>query len=191
MEKKIKKVEKKVTKKNVKKESKPVIKKEIKKNTKKEIKKKEIKKKEKSYFIALLKKRDLIFISWKIDAQIWKKRIETAEKDPDNKQYLYIDISSIGNGKYVKIESLPVNGLENNWHIFTKNEYCGKRIVLSLSYRDKKGKFYNILSSEEIDIPYSIEFIQSSKDYITEESILLELSEIKLAGLSGYGSTSW
>jgi hypothetical protein len=183
MEKKIKKTSKKITKS---KPAKEIKKKDVKKNIKKEIKKKE-----ESYFIALLKKRDLIFASWKIDAPVWIKRIETAKKDPANKQYLYIDISSIENGKYVKIDSIPVNGLENNWHIFIKNEYCGKRIVLSLSYRDKKGKFYDILISEQIDIPYSIEFIQSSKDYITEENILLELSEIKSAGLSGSGSTSW
>jgi hypothetical protein len=176
--------------KKLKKEIKKTIKKETKKAPKKE-KKIEKTKKDESFFIALLKKRDLIFTSWKIDAPVWIKRIETAEKDPSIKQYLFIDISSIENGKYIKIDSIPVHGLESNWHIFVKNEYCGKRILLCLSYRDKKDKFFDILISEEIDIPYSIESIKENKNFSQEEDILLELSEIKLSGLSGSESTSW
>jgi hypothetical protein len=151
----------------------------------------EKKKKEESYFIALLKKKDLISASWKIDAPVWIKRIETDEKDPAIKQYLFIDISSIENGKYKRIDSIPVQGLKNSWHIFVKNEYSGKRLILSLSYRDKKGKFSDILVSEEIDIPYSIESIRSDKNYSSEENILLEISELKLAGLNGSDNTSW
>ncbi len=192
--------------KKIKKEVKKDIKKDkkVKKSTKEKInkidkkvskvtkdKKTEKKKKEESYFIALLKKKDLISASWKIDAPVWIKRIETAEKDPAIKQYLYIDVSSIENGKYKKIDSIPVQGLKNSWHIFVKNEYSGKRLILSLSYRDKKGKFYDILISEEIDIPYSIESIRSDKNYSSEENILLELSELKLAGLNGSDNTSW
>ncbi len=190
MEKKTKKEPKKITKNDPKKKTRPAAKEHSKKEIKKAVKK-EKKKKEESYFIALLKKRDLIFTSWKIDSPVWIKRMGTAEKDPANKQYLFINISSTENGKYLKIDSIPVNGLENNWHIFVKNEYCGKRIVLSLSYRDKKGKFLDIFISDEIDIPYSVEFIQSSRDYLTEENILLELSEIKLSGSAGSESTSW
>jgi hypothetical protein len=190
MEKKIKKVPKKVTKKEPKKEARSAAKAEKKKDIKKPVKK-EKKKKDESYFIALLKKRDLIFTSWKIDSPTWMKKIETSKKAPSDKHFLYINISSIQNGKYKNIDSIPVNGLENNWHIFVKNEYCGKRIILSLDYCSEKGKFSDIMISDEIDIPYSVEFIQSSKDYLTEENILLELSEIKLSGLTGSENTSW
>ncbi len=155
----------------------------------KEKKKKTNKKKENSYFIVLLKKRDLLFASWKIDNSKWKKRIETAEEDPGKKQYLFIDVFSNENGNYNRIDNIPVHGLENNWHIFLKKEYFGKRIMLNLSYRDKKGKSFDILNSEEIDIPLSIEGIGSAQ--LDEEKILFELAGIDLKGNDGSENTSW
>lgn len=151
--------------------------------------KKEKLKKEETYFIVLLKKKDLLFASWKIDSPKWKKRIETSEADTEHKEYLFIEVLSVENGKYNKIDTIPVHGLENSWHIFVKKEYYGKKIILSLSYRDKKGKSFDILISQEIHIPYSIEDIAAQQ--MDEEKILFEFSEIKLAGIPGKESTSW
>ena len=53
--------------------------------------KKGISKEDNSYFIVLLKRKDLLFISWRIDDPEWKKKIETAESDPETREYLYID----------------------------------------------------------------------------------------------------
>ncbi|MBN2401506.1 MAG: hypothetical protein JXN64_03825 [Spirochaetes bacterium] len=190
MEKKIKKNVKKVTKKISAKETGKAVKKTAKKEPKKDVKKAR-KIKNESYFITLLKKNDLIFASWKIESPLWIKRIQTAEKDPSNKEFLFINVSSNENGKYIKIDSLPVHGLENNWHIFIKNEYCGKRIICSLSYSDKKNKLSDILISKEIDIPYSIENIETGRNNLNDKKILVELSGIKSAGISGSDNTSW
>ncbi len=151
--------------------------------------KKETKKKENSYFIALLKKRDLLFASWKIDNPKWSDRIKTAESDPSIKQCLFIDIISVENEEYKKITSIPVHGLENNWHIFLQKEYSGKRIILELTYRDKKGKLYNILGSSEIEIPLYGEDLEAGQ--LDEEKILLELSGIDTKAGVESGNTSW
>lgn len=154
--------------------------------------KKEKLKKEETYFIVLLKKKDLLFASWKIDSPKWKKRIETAEQDSagsTQKEFLFIEVLSVENDKYKKIDSIPVHGLENSWHIFVKKEYYGKRVIFSLSYRDKKEKYFDILISQEIHIPYTIENIEAIQ--LDEEKILFEFSEIKLAGIPGKESTSW
>jgi hypothetical protein len=153
--------------------------------------KKDKKQKETSYFIALLKKRDLIFLSWKIDNPKWKKRIETAQGDPPMKEYLFVDVISVEKKKHNKIDSLPVFGLENNWHIFVKKEYRGKRLLFNLSYCDKKGKFSDLLNSVEIDIPLALEDIEADQTLFDEKTILMELSEIKTSGVSGSESTSW
>lgn len=157
---------------------------------KKQTANKKTKKDENSYFIILLKKSDLLFASWKIDNEKWKSRIETAEADPVKKHYLYIDILSVEGGNYKKIDSLPVHGLENQWHIFTKKEYFGKKLMLRLTYVDKKGKSYDILNSSEIDIPPAVDRIEESQ--ADEEKILFELSEINFSGKSGSTSpSSW
>jgi hypothetical protein len=149
-------------------------------------------KKEESYFIVLLKKRDLLSASWNIDAPVWIKRIKTSDSDPKKRQYLFIDVLSFENEKYHKIDSIPVNGLENNWHIFVKKEYCGKRLIFNLSYCDKKGIFYDILISKEIYIPLSSQNLETIyvNPNLNEEKILFELSGINLSQGSGSESTS-
>ncbi|MFH0974449.1 MAG: hypothetical protein V1874_01555 [Spirochaetota bacterium] len=153
--------------------------------------KRDKKQKETSYFIALLKKRDLIFLSWKIDNPKWKKRIEIAQTDPSMKEFLFVDIVSVEKKKHNKIDTIPVFGLENNWHIFVKKEYHGKRLIFNLSYRDKKGKFSDLLNSIEIDIPLALEDIEADQTLFEEKSILMELSEINSAILSGSQNSSW
>ena len=185
-----KKVAKKSAKTPVKKDVKKIVKKTVKKVTDKKVTK-EKKKKDESFLIALLKQKDLIFVSWKIAAPSMVKEIKTAEKDTSAKSYLFINILSVENGKHVKIESIPVHGLENNWHVFVKNEYSGKTIVCSLIYSDKKGKSQNIFTSDEINIPYSIESLLSGKNLTDEEKIILELSGIKNVGTSTSDNTSW
>jgi hypothetical protein len=167
----------------------------IKAQTKAEPKLKSKSKKEESYFLVLLKKRDLLSASWKIDAPLWKKRIKTAESDSQNTPCLFIDILSFENEKYNKIDSIPVHGLENSWHIFVKNEYGGKRLIFNLSYCDKKGNYYDILISKEIYIPLSSENLEAihmnPNLNLNEEKILFELSGIDLAGTAGSENTSW
>jgi hypothetical protein len=155
----------------------------------KEKKRTSFRRKENSYFIVLLKKNDLLFASWKIDNSRWKKKIDTADTDSSHRQYLFIEVFTHENGNYKKIDDIPVHGLENNWHIFLKKEYFGKRIVLNLSYRDKKGKSYNILNSEEIDIPLSLEELGTIQP--DEEKLLFELAGIDLKSITGSENTSW
>lgn len=106
-------------------------------------------KKRKSYFVVLPKNRGVLFASWKIDmSEINEKISAEVEDDAD----LMIRIYSIENNKNTLIDSIPVHGLENNWHIFTKKEYFGKRIIIALNY-ERDGKSIEIIKSKEIDIP--------------------------------------
>ena len=141
------------------------------------------------YFIVLLKKDDLLFTSWKIADPEWIENIEKEESDSEQREYMHIDAFSVENGKYDMIESIPVYGLENSWHIFMKNGYFGRRILLKLSFNDRNGKTYDILKSREIDIPVSIKNLQD--EFSHNENLLYELSGINFTGLSGSENTSW
>lgn len=114
------------------------------------------KKKSEGYFIALLKTNDIIFASWKIDDSKWKKKIEKAESGKEKGAYLYIHLQTLEDSGYVIIESIPVFGVENNWHIFLKNDYSGRKVVLKLCFRDKKGIYSDIMQSTVIDIPVTM-----------------------------------
>jgi hypothetical protein len=135
----------------------------------------------------LLKKTDLIYASWKIDNALWKKRIETAEDD-QGKEHLFLDIFSVEDDKQEQLDRIPVHGIENTWHIFVKDNYYGKRIVLDLTYRDRKGKFTDILNSPEINIPLSEDAMRNSQ--LDEDKILFELSEINLSAAVTSQNTS-
>ncbi|MBN2040209.1 MAG: hypothetical protein JW864_09220 [Spirochaetes bacterium] len=145
---------------------------------------------DKNYFIVLMKKSNLLFASWKIDNSKWKGRIEIAEAEPSGKHYLYINILAVENGGYKIIDSIPVHGLENQWHIFMKKDYFGKRVMLRLVYKNTKEKSFDILNSPEIDIPFPAENFQESQT--DNEKALYELSGINLAGKpDSAGTSSW
>jgi hypothetical protein len=144
-------------------------------------------KKQKSYFIVLPKNREVLFASWKIDlSESRKKTSEKIESDAD----LILEVYSLNNNGRSRIDSIPVHGMENNWHIFTKNEYSGKRIAFSLCYIDRNGTKIEIITSEKIDIPYTE--IQSIQGKPSKKKNLYDLTQINLKGFSGSGkNSSW
>ncbi len=144
-------------------------------------------KKQKSFFIIIPKNRDVLFASWKIypeesPKKVSKKLIGAAD--------LILDIHSVNGNKKTKIDSVPVYGLENNWHIFTKKEYRGKRLVFKLCYRGARGGITELISSKEIDIPLSEgQFSQIKKSTI---ELLFSLSGINLTAYPGPDkNSSW
>lgn len=140
-------------------------------------------KKENNYFIALMEDGDTLYTSWKVGNAKWKNRLMTAEKNAKRGPCLFIEIYSIENNKLTKLDAIPVHGIENKWHIFIHNKYCGKRIILTLSYLDRAGNSIEILRSSEIDIP--IHKYQADKG-----KALYELSGIDLKE-PGSENTSW
>ncbi len=144
----------------------------------------------KSFFIVLPKSRDILFTSWKIDITELGTNQQKSFPGLKNNVDLFIDVYSINNGERIKIDSIPVHGLENKWHIFTNNDYYGKRIVLSLCYSDIHDQKVDILTSKEIDISFLDPETISKK--IAGENSLYRLSEIDLEGFSGSGNNcSW
>lgn len=140
--------------------------------------------KDKSYFIVLLTEKDLLHVSWKIDFPAWIERITEAEKNSPQSQCLFIDVFAAQDEDIEKIDSIPINGFENKWHIFAKDSYYGKRIILALAYHDSTGHAIDIMRSAYIDIPLQVISAKAG-----ENSILFELSGINLTENSE--STSW
>lgn len=135
------------------------------------------------HFIALLVDGNTLYTSWKVDTPKWKDRIEKAEKNTKRGSCIFIEINSIKDDRLTLLDSIPVHGTENKWHLFIKKHYCGKRIVVTLSYHDRTGKSKDILWSSEIDIP--------ARDSIPDEQkALYEMSGINLNGPAGFENTS-
>ena len=144
---------------------------------------------EENFLIILLKEPGLLFSSWKIDSSDWEKILSSSSLDSNNEPYLVIKVYSINNGEQIEIDAIPVHGMENNWHIFTKDNYHGKRIILILCYQNIEGNYVDVLTSGEIDIPLPI---PEAFDNSGSEKSLYELAEIDLFGFSGSGNnTSW
>ena len=143
-------------------------------------------KKQKSYFLVLPKNGDVLMASWKIDpAEAPKKIIKSLKSGVD----LILEVYYIQNNRREKIDSIPVYGLENTWHIFTKKEYSGKRIFFTLSH-ETGGKITELIASKEIDVPLSETQFTRLKTSVVKN--LFNLSRINLTGHTGSGkNSSW
>ena len=144
-------------------------------------------KKQKSYFFVLPKNGDVLFASWKIDPEEAHSKIsQSVTNDVD----LFLEVNSIQNKELTKIDSIHVHGLENNWHIFTKKQYRGKRLVFSLCFSSKRGRIIELITSKGIDLPLTYSQIEQTKKTTSED--LFKLSQINITGSTGSGkNSSW
>ncbi len=144
-------------------------------------------KKQKSYFLVLPKNGDVFFASWKIDAKEIPAKISESLKKNGT---LIIEVYSVSGSRIKKIEFLRVHGMENNWHIFTGEEYRGKRLIFKLCHRGARGKVTELLASKELDVPLSITKISVREKSAAKK--IFHLSRINIGGFADSGkNSSW
>lgn len=144
-------------------------------------------KRQKSYFLVIPKNGEVLFASWKIIPEEAPKKIS---KNLTGDASLILEVYTTANSIRTKIDSIPIHGLENSWHIFTKKQYRGKRLVFTLCHRGARGKITEMFTSKEINVPLSGDSIAQLNKSAAKD--LFELSRINLEAFTGSGkNTSW
>ena len=104
-----------------------------------------------SLLVVLLKDFKNIFVSWQIEKSEWE-RIRSDSTGGKDEPSLFIEVFSVEDAAERKIDEIAVFDRVNNWHVFMRDEYYGRRIFLRLTYGTSSGTSI-IGESEMIDIP--------------------------------------
>jgi hypothetical protein len=104
-----------------------------------------------SLLLVLLKDFKNIFVSWQVEKSEWE-RIRSDSSGGKDEPSLFLEVFSVEEKVERKIDEIAVFDRVNNWHVFIRDEYYGRRIFLRLTYDTDSGTS-TIRESELIDIP--------------------------------------
>lgn len=121
-----------------------------------------------SYFFVNFVGGHLLHAGWKFDSAQVETLMRTALRDPFGEPLLFLEVCEAAPEGELHIETIPVHGRENQWHVFADERYAGKKIIFKLACSRRNGALSPLAISAPVRLPEADEritaMLQSEKD---------------------------